>query len=178
MNTHKLLQALEHQLAQLAREIEPQADRPAASSRFDRQLFFCRGTRLRDYFNEIAHNVQAIRQLVADRRSERVAFMSERLIAQIGALQRELSTQALRRQDAAPPSSPPDLYHKLAEHQDYERRLNTMIQDRESLLAQSATLEARQRLQKEIAALEGRLSRCRHALLRLERLVERREQGF
>lgn len=177
MNSHKLLLALEQQLAQLSQAVAPLADQPVAGSRFDRQLFQSHGTRLRDYLEEVANNVHILRQLVADQRIERVAFVTEKLVAQIGALQRELSTQALRKQERTLKPAPPDLYQKLAQHQDYERRLNLMVQDRESQLDRAVSLQEQQQLQREIAALEGRLARCRQALMRLERHVEQREQG-
>ncbi|MEI7367640.1 primosomal replication protein [Pectobacterium sp. 1950-15] len=178
MNTHRLLQALEQQITTLAKELEPLADKAVPQSRFDRQLFSSYGTRLRDYRAEVEQNLHAIKQLVAEQRTERVAFLAEKLVSQIAALQRELATQSLRRQEqhAAPP--PEDVYHKLAEHQDYERRLLSMIQDRESLLITQTLFSEQQRLQKELAALESRLSRCRQALSRLERQIERREQGL
>ncbi|MEH2919782.1 primosomal replication protein PriC [Samsonia erythrinae] len=178
MNTHKLLLALDQQISTLTKEIEPLADNPVPQLRFDRQLFSSYGTRLRDYHAEVERNLLAIKQLVAEQRTERVAFLAEKLVSQIAALQRELATQSLRRQESQFTPPPEDVYHKLAEHQDYERRLLSMIQDRESLLITQTHLSERQRLQKELAALEGRLSRCRQSLSRLERQIERREQGL
>ncbi|MCL2893352.1 primosomal replication protein PriC [Brenneria tiliae] len=178
MNTHKLLLVLEQQIDTLAKAIAPLADKPVSQSRFDRQLFSSYGTRLKDYFHEVEQNLQSIRQLVAEQRSDRVAFMAEKLVRQITALQRELATQSLRRQERATATPEQDLYHKLAEHQDYERRLLSMIHDRESLLNAETRPGEQQRLQKELAALEGRLARCRQALSRLERVIERREQGL
>ncbi|RLM27787.1 prephenate dehydrogenase [Brenneria alni] len=178
MNTHKLLLVLEQQIDTLAKEIEPLADKPVPQSRFDRQLFSSYGTRLKDYFNEVNQNLKSIRQLVVEQRPDRVAFMTEKLVRQITALQRELATLSLRRQELTAETPPQDLYHKLAEHQDYERRLLSMINDRESLLNDQTQFSEQQRLQKELAALEGRLARCRQALARLERLIERREQGL
>ncbi|MBI0221119.1 primosomal replication protein, partial [Yersinia pestis subsp. pestis] len=69
-------------------------------------------------------------------------------------------------------------YHKLAEHQDYERRILAMIQDRESQLGRQSLLVEQQKIQKELAALEGRLMRCRQALIRIERSIEKKENGF
>ncbi|WP_304165493.1 primosomal replication protein [Lonsdalea britannica] len=176
MSTSTLLQALDHQIASLAEQIAPVIGMTTARSRFDRQLFGCYGTRFGDYLAEVKQNHQHLQQYVAENRTDRVAFMAEKLLAQITALQRELGTWKMRQQSpAAPP--PPDLYHKLAEHQGYERRLIAMIQDRESLLLKQTAFEEQQRLQKELAALEGRLARCRQALTRLERQIERREQG-
>ncbi|MCV9877806.1 primosomal replication protein [Brenneria izbisi] len=178
MNTHQLLLALEQQIATLAKDIEPLADKSVSQSRFDRQLFSSYGTRLKDYFAEVSENLHLIRHLAAEQRTERVAFMAEKLVRQITALQRELATQSLRRREQPTTTATEDHYHKLAEHQGYERRLLAMIQDRESLLSRQTRLNEQQRLQKELAALEGRLSRCRQALTRLERLIERHEQGL
>ncbi|MFC3394817.1 primosomal replication protein PriC [Brenneria rubrifaciens] len=178
MNTHELLRILEQQLATLAREIEPIADKPVAQSRFDRQLFSSYSTRLRDYFAEVSQNLHLIRQLAVEQHTDRVGFMAEKLVRQITALQRELATQALRHQEQPMVTTADDLYHKLVEHQGYERRLRSMIQDRESQLSTQPLFSEQQRLQKELAALEGRLSRCRQALSRLERLIERNEQGL
>ncbi|NPE59991.1 primosomal replication protein [Dickeya dadantii] len=177
METQALLAVLERQIDTLARDVEPIAARQAPRSRFDRQLFSCYGTRLGDYLDEIRHNYQHLQQYVQEQRLDRVAFMAEKLLAQITALQRELATQPLREQEPATPE-PQDRYQKLAEYQGYERRLLAMIQDRESMLATQSQLSEQQRLQRELAALEGRLARCRQALSRLERQIERQEQGF
>ncbi|MFP1729270.1 primosomal replication protein PriC [Lonsdalea quercina] len=176
MSTSTLLQALDHQIASLAEQIAPVIGMTTARSRFDRQLFGCYGTRFGDYLAEVKQNHQHLQQYVAENRTDRVAFMAEKLLAQITALQRELGTWKMRQQSPSAPT-PPDLYHKLAEHQGYERRLIAMIQDRESLLIQQTAFDEKQRLQQELAALEGRLARCRQALTRLERQIERREQG-
>ncbi|MGB8667536.1 MAG: primosomal replication protein PriC, partial [Serratia inhibens] len=56
--------------------------------------------------------------------------------------------------------------------------LMSMIQDRESLLGKQTTFAAQQKLQHELSALEGRLVRCRQALARIERSIERKENGF
>ena len=53
-----------------------------------------------------------------------------------------------------------------------------MIEDRETTLGQLATFSDQQRVQKELAALEGRLMRCRQALAKIERQIERQEKGF
>ncbi|RLR18291.1 prepilin peptidase, partial [Sodalis-like symbiont of Bactericera trigonica] len=109
-------------------------------------------------------------------RTERVAWLAQRLTDQMLALSRELATQNLRHKH--PASAPAeDVYARLAEHQDYERRLQAMIRDRDSLRAAANDLARARKLQQEIAALEGRLMRCRQALTRLEYQIERRERG-
>ncbi|WP_192457312.1 primosomal replication protein PriC [Musicola keenii] len=177
MNTQALLAALHRQIETLAREIAPIAEQQARSSRFDRQLFGGHDTRLRHYLDEIRQNYQYLALYVQDQNHERVVFLAEKLLAQITALQRELATQTLREREPVHAESA-DLYQKLAEYQGYERRLLAMVQDRESLLAAQTQLDEQQRLQRELAALEGRLQRCRQALKRLERQIERQEHGL
>jgi len=178
VSTHRLLQVLEQQIAALAAEVTPRGDAPIPQARFDAALFSNRGTRLRDYLAEVQRNFAQLQTAANDSRISQVAFLAEKLVAQITALQRELATQALRRKNQPKEVVAVDLYHKLAEHQDYERRLMSMIQDRESLLGRQTTFAAQQKLQHELAALEGRLVRCRQALTRIERSIERKENGF
>ena len=119
-----------------------------------------------------------LKLVVAENRTQQVAFLAEKLVAQISALQRELATQKLRKTNPEPKYNKLDPYHKLAEHQDYERRILAMIQDRESQLGKQNLLTEQQKIQKELAALEGRLMRCRQALIKIERSIEKKESGF
>jgi primosomal replication protein N'' len=179
VSTQKILQRLEQQVEALAKEIEPIASTPARQARFDVALFSTHGTRLRDYLAEVRKNLAHLILVVDERRPEQVAFLAEKLVAQITALQRELATQTLRTTDQSRlDTTPQDLYHKLAEHQQFERRLIAMIEDRESSLGQQSTFAQQKKIQQELAALEGRLMRCRQALKRIERNIERKENGF
>lgn len=178
MSTQRLLQMLARQIAVLTNEVTPRGDAPIPHARFDAALFANHGTRLRDYLAEVQKNFTQLQTAVSASRISQVAFLAEKLVAQIAALQRELATQALRRKNQPKKVVAVDFYHRLAEHQDYERRLISMIQDRESLLGRQTTWTAQQKLQHELAALEGRLMRCRQALVRIERSIERKENGF
>ncbi|MEM6160619.1 primosomal replication protein [Erwinia sp. P6884] len=176
MKSALLLQQLEEKLNQLAQAIAPHAGKRTPAARFDHQLFHCHTTRLGDYLLELQQSMAQLKQSVQDQRTERVAWMAERVVMQIGALQRELATQTLRKGETRAEPAAVNLYEKLAEHQDYERRLRAMVADRESQLATRDTLAQQQTLQREIAALEGRLQRCLQALKRIERAIEKGEQ--
>ncbi|WP_369788826.1 primosomal replication protein PriC [Rouxiella sp. WC2420] len=178
MSTQSLMQSLEQQIEILALEIEPIAHATAQQARFDVTLFSTKGTRLREYLLEVRTNFAQLRQVVAENRSAQVAYVAERLVSQITALQRELATQTLRTADKQKEVQSSDYYSKLVEHQQYERRLIGMIQDRESKLGKVETFKEQQHIQKELAALEGRLMRCRQALIKIERSIERQERGF
>ncbi|AEX53195.1 primosomal replication protein PriC [Rahnella aquatilis] len=178
MSTERILHVLDQQIETLAREIEPIGHVSASQARFDIALFSTKGTRLRDYLAEIKTNLQQLNQEVVEKRSAQVAFIAERLVAQITAMQRELATQSLRKTHQTPERKSHDNYTKLAETQQFERRLIAMIEDRETTLGHLATFSDQQRVQKELAALEGRLMRCRQALAKIERQIERQEKGF
>lgn len=178
MSTEQILHALSQQIEALAQEIEPVGHVSAQQARFDVTLFATKGTRLRDYLAEVRVNLGQLHQMVAEKRQAQVAFVAERLISQITALQRELATQGLRKTHQTPERKSHDNYTRLAETQQFERRLIAMIEDRESTLGQLATFSDQQRVQKELAALEGRLMRCRQALAKIERQIERQEKGF
>ncbi|MBW5821679.1 primosomal replication protein PriC [Yersinia enterocolitica] len=178
MSTEKLLQVLESQIEALSAQVGPQANMPSQQARFDLKLFGNHGNRFRDYLLEVHKNMAQLKQVVAENRTQQAAFLAEKLVAQISALQRELATQKLRKTNPEPKYNKLDPYHKLAEHQDYERRILAMIQDRESQLGKQNLLTEQQKIQKELAALEGRLMRCRQALIKIERSIEKKENGF
>ena len=178
MSTEKLLQVLESQIEALSAQIAPQANTPSQQARFDLNLFSNHGNRFRDYLQEVRKNMTQLKQVVEENRLQQVAFLADKLVAQISALQRELATQKIRKSNPEPREHQSDPYHKLAEHQDYERRILAMTQDRESQLGRQSLLVEQQKIQKELAALEGRLMRCRQALIRIERSIEKKENGF
>nr|WP_218627099.1 primosomal replication protein [Sodalis sp. dw_96] len=164
------------QLDALATRIDDSGHNDATQSRFDHKLFQSRGTGLADYLAESRLTLQRLTQTAEQGRTEQVAWLAQRLVDQMTALARELATLDLRRRQPQV-AGPVDEYIKLAEHQDYERRLMTLIRDRESLRQNSDDRVRQHQLQQEIAALEGRLTRCRQALTRIEKLIERRENG-
>lgn len=82
-------------------------------------------------------------------------------MSQIQAVQRELATQQIRKNEpkrSAGWRKPiHELYQDLAQHQDWERRLAAMQRDKELMIARCTTLAEQQKMQKEVLALEGRL---------------------
>ncbi|MBD2796121.1 primosomal replication protein [Xenorhabdus sp. 18] len=179
MGIQNLLGALEKQVSMLEKELALLPDIPFTSARFDQVLFHHRSNKLGGYLQEIRQNMKQLSACVNDSRIEQVKFLAERLVIQIEALKREISTQALRKQEEkfAHRSQERDFYQRLAEHQDYERRLMAMIDDRELQLNKQTTLVNQHKLQKEIAALAGRLARCRQALMRIEKSIEKQENS-
>ncbi|OON37501.1 prephenate dehydrogenase [Izhakiella australiensis] len=174
MKSDRLLAQLQAKLTELAERLAPVAQQRSARARFDNQLFHSQSVKLIDCLQEAERNMAQLSQAVAHNRSEQVAWSAERLVQQIAALERELATQSLRQSEPAEAEPGKTLYERLSEHQDYERRLQAMIADREKQLEQGTSASAPQ-VQREIAALEGRLQRCRQALKNIERRIESRE---
>jgi primosomal replication protein N'' len=176
MSTEPLLQHLQRFISELAQTVTPLAGSTWQQARFDNHLFSCKSSKLSDYLAEIENNFQQLSHAVKHQKQQQVTFISERLVSQIAALQREVATQNLRKSEKY--KEPEDYYTRLAKHQDYERRLKAMIEDRENQLLQSQGFDHQQRLQKELAALEGRLMRCRKATKQIERQIEQQEKEF
>ncbi|MDQ7884273.1 primosomal replication protein PriC [Atlantibacter hermannii] len=172
MKTDRLLQSLQTRLHSLAQTLEPLAQHRTLSARFDRQLFQTRSTVINDYLQECWRNLDTLTLYVRQQKTDRVAWLAEHLVAQMEALARESATWTLRFHDSA--HLPAGQRHaQLLQHQDYERRLLAMKQQREAQLRSVETLQEQQKLHKELDVLDGRLARCRHALAAIERALAR-----
>ncbi len=149
-------------MAQLAAQVAPLAHHATLSARFDRQLFRTRSTLMQDCLEEAQHFTE-LRQAVEQQQLPQVARLAERLVAQVAALSREAATWPLRSWDSAS-SGINRWQRRRLQHQEYERRLLAMRNDRQRQLAQATTLDEQQRLAKEVDACAARLARCRDAL--------------
>lgn len=112
--------------------------------------------------------------------SARAEYLTERLFAQLNAIQRELATTTIRGNEPKHSSyyrKPINtLYQELAQHQDWERRLKDMVREKEYLVAHSSFSE-QQAAQKALFATEQRLKRCQAAKLKLENQITYRERN-
>ena len=179
MSSQQLLQILDQRITQLELALKNSSYMPTYQPRFDRALFACTETGLKDYLQELQRNFSRLSDEVARNHPQQVSFLAERVVVQIEALQRELATQQLLRQDRKKRRSPLSiLQQQLVETRGYEQRLNDMLYERESQLGQCQTLVQQQGIQQELVALEARLSRCRQALKKIEHQIEQLELGF
>ncbi|PJC87656.1 prepilin peptidase [Vibrio sp. HA2012] len=109
----------------------------------------------------------------------RAEYLTEQLLAQISAIQREISTQAVRKTEIKHAShyrKPINLlYQDLAQHQEWETRLMDMVREKEQILATAPPFQ-QQQAQKALIATEQRLERCRAAKLKLEKQITFRER--
>ncbi|POT58360.1 primosomal replication protein N'' [Citrobacter amalonaticus] len=172
MKTTMLLEKLENQLTSLRQQCAPVAQHATLSARFDRHLFHTRSTQLQACLAEAQDNLLALRHAVERQQRPQVAWLAEHLASQLEAIARESAAWSLREWDNTSPALA-RWQRKRIQHQEFERRLQEMIQIRKIRLAQTTSLSEQQTLQREIEAYEGRLARCRHALENIERVLAR-----
>ncbi|MBJ3814644.1 primosomal replication protein N'' [Shimwellia pseudoproteus] len=173
MKTRLLIDRLTEQCAALNAQIAPLAAHNALTPRFDRQLFQCRSSRMGDYLQETEQNLNHLRSAVAVQDNAKVSWLAEHLVNQIAALSREAATWQLRGHDSAHLYTG-RLHRQLLQHQEYERRLLAMCQQRRQQWNDARQFDEQQRLAREVTVLEGRLARCREALDNIVRQLARR----
>lgn len=171
MKTAQLLQTLNDQLSELAALVAPLAEHATLSPRFDRQLFHTRSTLMQAYLAEAQHNFNQLRQPSS--------ASSCRKWSGLPSVWRHKSPRcavkpprSLRSWDHASPTLSRWQRRRL-QHQEYERRLLAMRDQRQRQLAQATSLDEQQRLGKEVEAYNGRLARCRQALDKIENVLAR-----
>ncbi|EOX1761903.1 primosomal replication protein [Vibrio cholerae] len=173
---HTILNELKHSAAQLDRQ-RGEHHHPL----FDEVLFHCHGKLLTPCVEEAHSTLQAlIREKESGRLTAlRAEYLSERLLAQIAALTRELSTQTVRRNEPKPHAyfKKPinELYQELAQHQDWERRLMDLVRDKSLLLEQASATE-KAAAQQALLQSEQRLNRCREAKIKIEKRITTQER--
>lgn len=175
------LQQLLSQLSLSAAQVDRKRGE-ASAPLFDEQLFGCRSKLLTPCVNEAQSMLQNIlNEYEANQLTQsRAEHICEKLTLQVTALQRELATLTIREQEkqykVTRYVSIGALYQDLAQHQDWERRLEDMVRDHETKLAQCSTLSQQQQSQKQLLALEKRLTRCREAKRKIEARIAFREK--
>ncbi|MFV0447935.1 MAG: primosomal replication protein PriC [Vibrio sp.] len=149
---------------------------------FDDTLFHCHGKLLTPCVTETQGTLNAImREQSAGKLTQlRAEYLTERLLAQISAIQREMSTQAIRKSEPKhfseirKPIS--DLYQDLAQHQDWERRLMLLVQDKQTAV-ENAFGASKTTAQQALLTAEQRLKRCQQAKIKIEKQITFREKN-
>lgn len=149
---------------------------------FDERLFQCKAKLLVPCVKETQSTLQSIvREDEAGKLTTiRAEYLTERLLAQVSAIQRELATTKIRKNEPKHKSyfQKPinELYQHLSQHQDWERRLMEMVRDKE-LALQYAPPFQQQAAQQDLLTTEQRLKRCQEAKLKIEKQITYRERN-
>ncbi|MGO1295794.1 MAG: primosomal replication protein [Vibrio sp.] len=178
-------------LSQLNQVIDTLATQAAAVDRqrgehhqplFDGVLFHCHAKLITPCVEETRSTLNSITREQASQRltPSRAEYLTDRLIAQISAIQRELSTTTIRHAEPKHSSyyrKPINLlYQDLTRHQEWERRLAEMVRDQQYLL-DNASLMEKTSAQQALVAVEQRLKRCQDAKAKIEKQITYRERN-
>lgn len=161
MNKEKVISQFQRLLAQLQQQAELAGNPVCREKRFDPLLFADRGHRLLDYIQQIRRHLLTL-QAMSDSESPPFQWLSQRMVDQCQAMQRELSS--LDSRQPAPATSASYWLNKYQQQRGYEARLCEMIEQQEQQLNTADTLQQQQLIAEHISVLEQRLARCRHAL--------------
>ncbi|WP_070963019.1 primosomal replication protein PriC [Vibrio sonorensis] len=149
---------------------------------FDQQLFHCKAKLIVPCVSELRSTYHSIvREKESGKlTSLRAEFLTERLLAQLTAIQRELATVTIRKKEPKhythfrKPIN--ELYQELAQHQEWERRLKDMVKEKEFALSSAPPFQ-QANAQKALIATEQRLKRCQQAKLNIEKKITFREKN-
>lgn len=158
---------------------------------FDDNLFDTNGRRLAEYVSETQAVLQRLTEQPSTARHQR-AYLAQKLDDQLQALlkivahfdlvenqikeatkpkkQREQNSKYQQMAKRVMQSSH-ELHQNLAQNHEFERRLTDMVFSRVQSLP-NASAEQQAQLNAEIAALQGRLSRCRKAIKQVEEQID------
>ena len=170
---------------------------------FSPALFFSQSDRYLPYVEEVEHRVTEFKRLVATNKTELSRALLEHLEQQISAISTALHANSTMHQAAKLSFdankkvrirvakakqvnkyrdlakkivlSSHQLYQKLSEHHEFERRLMDMLMEKERQRLKCKTHE-NQKLSADVLTLHQRLGRCRKAISIIERDIELAEK--
>ncbi|OEF26896.1 primosomal replication protein [Vibrio rumoiensis] len=148
---------------------------------FDEHLFKCRSRLLVPCVSETKSTFESIiREQQADRLTQlRAEHLTQLLLSQLAAIQRELATQNIRHNEIKHSShyrKPiSELYQDLSQHQEWEIRLRDLVFQKTNQVNTCSSYE-RAQAQKDLLLAEQRLERCSAAKLKIEKQITFRER--
>lgn len=178
-------------IKELSNTLEQLANQAAALDRkrgenhlplFDERLFYGKSKLLVPCVKETQSTLESlIREEEAGILTTlRAEYLTERLFSQVSAIQRELATTNIRKNEPKHKSyyQKPinELYQQLAQHQEWERRLKEMVREKELALEYAPPFQ-QQTAQQTLIATEQRLKRCQESKLKIEKQITYRERN-
>lgn len=180
MNIKQLSNGLE-QMSEKAASLDHQRGHHEAML-FDERLFRCRSRLLVPCVNEARATLNDIikEQKEGELNAQRAEYLTDRLVAQITAIQREISIaeipKAKPKKSARQDKSLDALKQEVAQHKEWARRLREMVIEKQQIVA-IAPAHLRTEAQKAVLTAKQRLIRCEAALSELEKQVTQRENN-
>ncbi|MDK9736593.1 primosomal replication protein [Vibrio sp. D404a] len=141
---------------------------------FDSTLFKSRAKVLMPYALETQSNYKRILSELANGQlsAARASHLTEKLTNQIAAIQRELANYDLRDdRQLNQTSSTNQLYNALSQHQDWQRRLSSLVQQKRTAL-DSAPAYQKEQAEKAWQLTTERLERCEESMKKIQRQLD------
>lgn len=177
MASFEQLPAHIEQLSQQAKAFDA-AQKPPFKALFDNRIFKSKHTLLMPCIGEIREtfaNLAFLRQQLVPSQ-EKIAYVCEQLVAQMEAVQKVLRQQGQRPQSTATPQkSLRECYEDLNQHQEWARRLQLMLRNKQEQRDSTTDEATRAELQSEVITLQARLTRCESALQKIDEDITHRE---
>jgi len=170
---------------------------------FSTGLFICQSDRFLPYIEEVQNRLTKLSRLLSTDKTELSILLLQQIEQQIPAISTALNAnitmhkaaklsfnafkkvkikKAKAKQQLSNKKfaqnimlSSNQLYQKLSEHYEFERRLMDMVAERE-LQRMKSSANASQKISVEVLALHQRLGRCRRAISTIERDIEQIEK--
>ncbi|MBD1557902.1 prepilin peptidase [Vibrio sp. S9_S30] len=180
----KHFSSLKENIAQLSLQ-SAQLDRQRGEHHqalFDERLFHCKARLLVPCVQELESTFQSILREQENGRLTplRAEHLTTKMLAQLEAIQRELSTQTIRESEIkhSRPFQKPinQLYQEMAQHQEWERRLEELVVEKARAL-ESVPEHMQTQAQQTLMAAEQRLNRCQESKLKIENQITYRERN-
>ncbi|PMH44982.1 prepilin peptidase [Vibrio sp. 10N.286.49.B3] len=149
---------------------------------FDEHLFHCKARLIVPCVQEAKSTFTTIIREQKNQRltATRAEYLTEVLLAQIGAIQRELATKNIRRVEIKHSShyrKPINaLYDEYGQHKEWTRRLQELVLQKQNELAKAPVFH-QQAAQQALLVAEQRLERCEAAMLKIENKIHHREKN-
>lgn len=153
---------------------------------FVSSAFYTKSNELTDYIEELKGNIAKLEKLNEQAYLE---FLADKVTQQFACLRSLLNSASVHNKDKTYRNhkrskvqqakqftkrvnqSSQDLYAELSKLQDYERRLQEMVAERQQVLHQYQGTAKRQEYQQDVLAYQQRLGRCRQALSKVEEQI-------
>lgn len=180
MSRFQQLTATLEQLAQQAYELDKQRG-DNYKPLFDERLFPCKSKRLFPCVEETQITLESIlrEEKTGQLDSSRAEYLTDKLVAQISAIQREIATTGIRRAEPKHhrymQSPLNELQQHLAQHCEWERRLIEMVKEKQRKLHSLPPFQ-RVEAEQDLLTTEQRLKRCQEAKRKIENKITYRER--
>ena len=148
---------------------------------FDQSLFHCQSAQLYPYVEEAKQTFDKLTtQIKLPPNHPQVGYLSEKLICQIDALNKELASFDVRQQESRQRPTKRNglgqLYQNLAQHQVWESQLKAIVTQSEQIYSQAISKDKGFALQK-LETARRRLQRCQQAKIRIEKHITYKERN-